>query len=304
MDTKERLPEDLLAAIPIIVAAAEEQSATRVAARFGTTAARVLRRIDAAESVLGQRLFVRSSSGLEGTPALGTVLPWARQIAASCDGIRRDLAGLDPRLRGYVRVAVPPTVASHLLVPHMKALHEQHPGLTVEFDTATRIVDLGQRDADIAIRGQRPDDGDLVRRRLGGYRMVVCCAPALAAHYRHRLDEIPWLTWDRSQDDILEARWLEASFPGATVSLRASELNTLLHAARAGIGALFVPETIAALEGGLVSLPLDAELPEGSIWIATHRALRSIPRVDAVWSWLEATHQKIAADEPQIASAW
>lgn len=304
MDTKERLPEDLLAAIPILVAAAEEQSATRVAARLGTTAARVLRRIDAAESVLGQRLFVRSPSGLEATQALGTVLPWARQIAASCDGIRRDLAGLDVRLRGEVRVAVSPTVASHLLVPHMASLRRRHPALTVEFDTATRAVDLGQRDADIAIRGQRPEDGDLVRRRLSGYRMVICCAPELAARHRQRLDEIPWLTWDRSQVDILEAQWLEATFPRAPIVLRASELSTLLHAARAGLGALFAPETIAALEGGLVSLPLDVMLPEGSVWIATHRALRSIPRIDAVWTWLETTFEALSANEPRIASAW
>lgn len=304
METRSRLPEDLLAAIPIVLAAAEEPSATRIAARLGTTAARVLRRIDSAELVLGQRLFVRSSAGLEATAALATVLPWAQKIAASCDGLRRDLAGLDPRVRGHVRVAVPPTMASHLLVPHLGLLREAHPLLTVEFDTSTHLVDLSQRDADIAVRGQRPDDGELVQRKLGDYCMVVACSPALAARYRDRLDELPWLTWARSLEDILEARWLKASVPHATIALRASELSTLLHAARAGLGALLAPEAIAAKEGGLVSLPLDLQLPEGSLWLVTHQALRPVPKVAAVWSWLEQVFESMTPEATRLAPAW
>jgi hypothetical protein len=27
-------------------------------------------------------------------------------------------------------------------------------------------------------------------------------------------------------------------------------------------------------------------MPEGTLWLVAHRALRPVPRVDAVWNWL------------------
>jgi DNA-binding transcriptional LysR family regulator len=114
-------------------------------------------------------------------------------------------------------------------------------------------------------------------------------SPKLAAAHASNLEGLPWVSWERGQSDILETQWLSRTFPDAVVALRASELNTLLHAAKAGVGALLAPESIAAAEGGLVALPLEGPaLPRGSLFLVTHRALRNVPRVAAVWEWLEA----------------
>ena len=298
MDVSERLPSELLSGIPAILAAVELGSATQVAARLGTTTATVLRRIEAVEATLDVRLFERLPTGLEGTRALTTLLPWAEQIAAACDGIRRDMAGLDSTPSGHVRVTTPPTAASHLLVPRIHTLRRRYPNLTVELDTATSVVDLGQREADIALRGQRSSDGDLVQRKLGGYELIIACSPKLRKRFASRPEELPWLSWDRSQNHILEAIWLSSHFPQANIVLRASELNTLLRAAVAGVGAVLAPRLIADIEGGLVPFALDdVALPTGELWLVTHRALRQVPRVAAVWEWLES-----AFDAPTTAA--
>jgi DNA-binding transcriptional LysR family regulator len=295
---------ELLTGLPALLAAEEEGSATRAAARLNTTTATVLRRVEGIEAILGVRLFERMPTGLVGTAALAAVLPWAEQCAASIDGMRRDIAGLDATPSGIVRLAAPPTLASHLLVPTLGRLRQRHPKITIEFASANALVDLGQREADLAMRVVKPVEGDLVLRKLTDYRMAVACTPSMAELAKRDLAELPWLSWDRTMAHIPEARWLAATFPDAKVALLATDLSTLVRAARAGIGALLMPEPIAALEGGLVRLPLDGvELPEGSLWLVAHRALRRVPRVAVVWEWIVSY---FAAEEGvfRIPDAW
>jgi DNA-binding transcriptional LysR family regulator len=302
----ERLPLELLTGLPALLVAAKEGSATRAAARLDTTPATVLRHIEAIEACLGVRLFDRLATGLVGTAALNTVLPWAEQCAASIAGMRRDVLGLDPSPSGIVRVAAPPTIASHLLVPQLRRLQARHPAIAIEFASDNAIVDLAQHEADLAVRVVKPTQGDLAVRKLADYRTVVACAPRLVEVARTRFDELPWLTWDRPMAHIPEARWLAATFPRAHIALAASELGTLVRAARAGVGALLVAEPIATCEGGLVRLPLpDLETPGGSLWLVAHRALRQVPRVAAVWEWLESYFASTAAPrELTLRDAW
>jgi DNA-binding transcriptional LysR family regulator len=202
-------------------------------------------------------------------------------------GMRRELVGLNPSPAGLVRIATPPTIASHLLVPQLGRLRADYPDIEVEFASSNTIVDLGQLEADVAVRVVRPTEGDLVCRKLNDYRMLVACAPSVAAAFRDEPAALPWLTWDRSMAHVPEARWLAGAQPSARISLRASDLNTPLAAAAAGVGALLVAEPIGALHGGLVRFPLPhVQLPEGSLWLAAHQALVRVPHVAAVWNWL------------------
>ena len=155
---------EVLAGLPVLLAAAEEGSATRAAGRLQTTPATVLRRLEAVESALGVRLFERLPTGLSPTPALEVVLPWAERGTSTVDGMLRDLAGLESAPSGVVRLALPPVLATHLLIPGLDALRARCPGLTLELASATSVVDLSHREADLALRAVRPTQPDLVLR--------------------------------------------------------------------------------------------------------------------------------------------
>jgi DNA-binding transcriptional LysR family regulator len=301
----ERFPLELMTGVPALLAVAELGSATRAAHQLQITTATVLRRIDNIESRLGVRLFDRLPTGLVATAALAAVLPFAEQCAAALDGMRREVDGLDLAPAGDVRVAVPPTIASHLLVPRIPELRQRCPKITVEFASATAIVDLAQREADLALRVVKPSEGDLVLRKLSDYRMVVACAPSLVETARTDPESLPWISWEQSMAHIPEARWLAAMYPDASIALRASELSTMLRAARAGVGALLTAEPLAALEGGLLRVPLERPTPDGSLWLVAHRALRVVPRVAAVWTWLEDYFLRTTpGPELELADAW
>jgi DNA-binding transcriptional LysR family regulator len=72
---------------------------------------------------------------------------------------------------------------------------------------------------------------------------------------------------------------------------RTSHFASQLAAARAGLGVVMAAKQFE--QEGLVEIAharsLDAawaELPSGALWLVGHRALRHVPRVAAVWSFV------------------
>jgi DNA-binding transcriptional LysR family regulator len=62
-----------------------------------------------------------------------------------------------------VAFASPPQKPSsyRLLTPHLVAFRQCHPSIVVEFAVDNRIFDLSRREADVALRPQRPEEGNL-----------------------------------------------------------------------------------------------------------------------------------------------
>jgi DNA-binding transcriptional LysR family regulator len=211
--------------------------------------------------------------------------------------MRSELAGLERAPVGAVHLALLPGLATFLVTRGLGAFLETHPGLSLDFEPASAIVDLTRREADLAIRNVRPTAGDLVVQRLATYALCVMGAPDVAHRrpkrrsstgceaQRRRLAELPWLDFSAPLSGTPESTWLREHLPEARVVLRTSDLQVLLSAAQAGIGVVLVAEQLGRL-AGLVPIPTPAEMPEGALWLVAHRALRPVPRVDAVWNWL------------------
>jgi DNA-binding transcriptional LysR family regulator len=87
-------------------------------------------------------------------------------------------------------------------------------------------------------------------------------------------------------------RWLAEHVPRADIALRTSHFSSQLVALGTGLGLGVVPEPFLA-PYGLAPVRLGRELAESAralpvddMWIVGHRALRDVPRVAAVWSFL------------------
>jgi DNA-binding transcriptional LysR family regulator len=284
--SKNDSPPVIPVGLDVLLCVARRGSATQAARDLGTTPARVLRRLGALEASLGTALFDRTPGGLVPTPALDLVLPWAEQAAGAIGQMRSELAGLEQAPIGNVHLALFPGLVNYLVTRRLDAFLDAHPGLSLELEPASAIVDLTRREADLAIRTVRPTTGDLVVQRLATFSLCAMAAPSLAHRKpRRRPSMLPWLAFNESLSGTPESLWLRAHLPDARVVLRASDFQVLLSAAQSGIGALVVAEPLGRV-AGLVPLPLPHKMPEGTLWLVTHRALRPVPRVDAVWNWL------------------
>ena len=65
----------------------------------------------------------------------------------------------------------PPTPAEAFVMPALQDLRERYPAITVTLLTAVNIADISYHGADLAIRGARPDDDELIIKRLATIEM-------------------------------------------------------------------------------------------------------------------------------------
>ncbi len=68
-----------------------------------------------------------------------------------------------------MRVTTTDALAVDFLVPAIERLRASHPDIRVILTTTTRLLDLARREADIAVRTVRPEQPDLIVRRMASW---------------------------------------------------------------------------------------------------------------------------------------
>ncbi len=180
------------------------------------------------------------------------------------------------------------------MAPFLPELHARHPRIRLEIDARVGYVDLARREADLVLRGMRPDRGDLVAQRIAESRSVPFVSAGLAARLGRVSDiaSVPWITYGHDLAHIPDAAWTGRAVPETAIVLRTSSFTAQVAAVEVGLGAALITEDLVAIRP-LVPLAFTRKLaatlppyPEGQLWLATHRAMRSIPRVAAVWDFI------------------
>lgn len=220
------------------------------AAELRVTPAAVKQLVQKLEDALGTPLVKRSGRGLALT----------RDGLAGVEGLSGGFAQISTavgRMRAQSRrqrliVSAEPSFATAWLVPRLSRFRQAHEEIDVLIDSSLRIVDLGNGEADVAIRFGAASDRRLITRRLFDERICALCSPSLVsgAPQLRKLDDLRYatllhwdtsdLTWATSTRDWMDWQsWLARA--GMTdVSLERQivfgDYNLALQAAIAGQG--------------------------------------------------------------------
>jgi DNA-binding transcriptional LysR family regulator len=133
---------------------------------LGTDQATVGRRIYALEDRLHTKLFEKSASGFILTVAGEKIQATIEDIELGFESIERKIADQDERPEGVIRVAMPGALANHLVIPNMINFTNLYPKIEVQFLTGAEVLNLAKREADMAFRLVRPQQNDLVVRKV------------------------------------------------------------------------------------------------------------------------------------------
>jgi DNA-binding transcriptional LysR family regulator len=281
----------------VLLALHRARTLSGAAAALRVDASTIGRRIDALEEALGARLFDRTPDGAVPTAAADELVPSAEAMERAALELGGAAQGFEREVEGVVRLSLPPGVADLLVAPLLPALFARHPRLRLELDARVGYVDLARREADLVLRGIRPERGDLVATRVALSKSRPYAHRSLALGRVRDPAAVPWITYGHDLAHIPDAAWILAVAPEPSIVLRTSSFTAQIAAVEAGAGVTLIPDGLAALRRDLAPLEFSRALakrlppyPEGSLWLAAHRAVRSIPRVDAVWKFiLEAT---------------
>lgn len=275
-----------------VVAVARHGSLLRAARELEVQHSTVGRRIDAAESALGAKLFARTTTGLVLTPEGRRLLESLQRVEDAVSAFERVASAERSDLRGTVKVTAPESFGIAWLAPRLATFARQHPGLRIDLDPSGQVLDLGRRQAEIALRFFRSKDKALVVRRVAEVAHGLYAAKSYLAHYPLRsateLQDRPLLT--APQGD-LEAIWFAKLAGGAAPIFTSVLAVALVGAARAGAGIAVLPRYLGDAEPELEYLPMPDE-PRETLWITVHRDLRATPRVRAVIDFLVAQFQR------------
>jgi len=280
--------------VRVFLAAHRYKSFGLAASHLELDTSTVSRRISALEVTMGVRLFERTRDGLIPTRAAERVLAAAEAMEAAHGRLTRDASEVEAEAEGVVRLSVAPGMADAFIAPALARLRTRHPRIRIELDVTGQPRDLTRYEADLAMRSVQPHGAELLIRKLGTARWVAMGAPDLVKQLGRlrSWSDAPWITWDRDLTSFGPAKWVAQRAAKAEIVLRTSHFTSQLTAADSGLGILLVPTPYARLRAlrpvrYADALAPDAEAwPSDSLWLVSHRALRDVPRVSAVWNFL------------------
>ena len=276
------------------LAVLQEGSLSAAARALGLAQPTLGRHVEALEAALGLALFTRSQLGYAPTEAALALQPAAQALATAAAALRRvaSAQGGDGRqVKGTVRISASEIMGVEVLPPILAALREQHQALVVELSLSNRLEDLLQREADIAVRMQRPQQDVLVARRIGAIALGLHAREDyLARHGTPRtVEELAGhslVGFDRETAFIRNLRRELGGVKREYFALRSDSDLAQLAAIRAGFGIGFCQVGLARRDPRLKRVLARRLALRLDTWVAMHQDLRDSPHCRATFDAL------------------
>lgn len=246
------------------------------------------RRLNTLEKLLGSKLFLKSRNGWILTASGQKMLSTAEEIERLTISIERRTEGDDDRLEGKVHVTTTDSLAVDFVLPAIERVQHDYPGIQVNLTTTTRLLDLGRREADIAVRTTRPEQPDLIVKKLASREVGLFATQKYIDKYGipvpgggfegHRLALYqPGIT--DSQDELLAG---EMRHKGRVVAELDSSMM-LTTFIRAGLALGELPDYLALKYQELIRLwPERRRKNAYDVWLVMHQDLAHTARVRTV----------------------
>lgn len=269
-------------------AVAEAGSFTHAGADLNLSQSAVSRQISALEQDLKVPLFHRHARGLILTEQGETLYRTTLEVFARLANVKARLTDIKEKPTGDLRVTTTVGLGTVWLTPRLKDFVELYPHITVALLLVDKELDLGMREADIAIRLRRPTQPDLIQRKLFTVHHNLYASPD---YIRRRgmptsladLDNHALITFGTPPTYLGEVNWLKTagrgSQPPREPVLRINNVYGQRRAVEAGIGIASLPDYIVGKDSNLIRIEIDAKMPEFDTYLVYPEELRQSKRV-------------------------
>jgi DNA-binding transcriptional LysR family regulator len=240
----------------------------------------VRRRIARLESTLRTRLLQRTPDGLRLTAAAGRIVARAEEMERAAASIAHGAAEDDTRLEGPLRITSTEAIGGMFLSGELSRFRAQHPAIVVHLLTDLRPLSLARGEVDLAVRLNRTTETSAVTRRVGTLTFAAYTTkPAAAA-------DAPELIVYAEGGAQAQTEWLLRRYRRGHVVLRSNSSLVLAGAAAATEAVAMLPCLVGDATPGLVRVSDPHDAPGMEVWLVTHRELRGVARVAALWDHL------------------
>jgi DNA-binding transcriptional LysR family regulator len=286
--------------VRLFLAVARSGQILSASRRLAINHATLGRRITALEDDLRTRLLIRRTNGCTLTAEGEAFFHAAERMEAQMLEAQARTGRIDAAIAGTVRIGAPDGFGVSFLASRLGRLTRRHPDLRIQLVPVPRSFSLSQREADIAITIDRPEQGRLVSSKLTDYTLGLYASrpylaqfgepatiEALAGHAR--IGYVEDLIFSPSLDytgEIMRnwnARFEISSAIGQTEAVRSG----------AGIGILH--DYVARQYPELVRVLPQAGIRR-SYWTTYHETTRDLLRLKTVVAFL----RELVEEEKEI----
>ena len=287
----------------IFQAAADAGSFTHAGETLGLSQSAVSRQVGALEADLGTPLFHRHARGLILTEQGEMLLGAVRDVVLKLDAVRSRLIDSREKPSGELRITTTLGLGTNWLAPRLGEFVELYPEVKLQLLLSDEELDLGMREADVALRLREPSQPDLIRRRLFtvhfhayasaeylkrrpqprrvedlDHHHLVAFGAATATHFLYDLNGLLSVGRDPKSP--------------RTPQIAVNNLGAMVRAVENGVGIAVLPDYVVQAGSNLVRLLPHADMPEMDCFLVYAEEMKNVARVQAFRDFLVAAAQR------------
>jgi DNA-binding transcriptional LysR family regulator len=282
-------------------AVANAGSFTRAAEILRQSQSAVSRQVIALEQDLDVPVFHRHARGLILTEQGELLYRTVHDIMIKLDATRLRLSEAREKPAGELRITTTFGIGTNWLVSRLGPFVDLFPDIKLKLILTDDELDLGMREADVALRLRAPQQIDLIRRRLFiVHTHLYASADYLKIHGEPTLPE-----------DLDRHRLLGFSATGSTflddlnalldmgrndnnpreAVMSVNNITALKRAVESGIGIGVLPDYLVDADS-LIQLMPQVSMPELECYVVYPEEMKNVARVQAFRDFLVSTAQK------------
>jgi DNA-binding transcriptional LysR family regulator len=281
---------------------AKAGSFTKAGDVLGLSQSAVSRQISALEHGLGAPLFHRHARGLLLTEQGELLFTAAEDMGARLSATQNRMIETSEVPTGLLRISATIGLGGTWLSQRVAEFLDLYPGVRIELILTSGELDVSMREADVAVRLRRPEQPDVIQRRL----FTVHHHAYASRQYIERFGE-PETIDDLDRHRIVCLGGDQPSFILAVHVLTTlgrppqdprwnrlvmSDSHALRQAVRAGAGIGIIPDYAVAEGSGMVRVLRDIEFPALDAYLVYAEEMRSVARLQAFRDFLVSKAQR------------
>lgn len=271
-------------------AVAEAGSFTHAGEALNLSQSAVSRQISGLEESIGMMLFHRHARGLLLTEQGEMLYRTAHDMSARLAMTEAMITDAAEKPRGELKVTTTVGFGSTWLTPRIREFTEHYPDVTLHLILDDRELDLGMREADIAIRMHEPVQGDLIKRKLVRVHRHIYASPEYLSRngtpstIEELVDHKLIVYGEEAPTVIADVNWLLSLGDKATnmrlkPSLKVNNIYSTLLAVESGVGIAGLPDYMVQGHSRVTRVIPDVEGPAFDTFFVYPEELRNSKRV-------------------------
>ena len=234
-----------------------------------TSQSAISRQISNLEYEIGIPLFHRHPRGLILTEQGELLYKKTRTIINIIKEAEFELTDSKERPSGDLSVTTTVGLGANWLSPRLGDFTSQYPEINLELRLTDAELDIGMREADVAIRFHKPQQLDLIQRRLFTVHFHLFASPEYleengTPNKVGDLKSHKIITYGKAPEYLKEINWLENITREYKIKpiVKIANINALQRAASAGIGIVLLPDYLVSDDDNLIQIVFNEKLPE------------------------------------------